>query len=108
MFLAAIASSPMILRTECVQDIGLLSTMTSSPGDPGILFDVEYSLRAWSKGWKVGLYETDLRHGVGGHSSLASDEKIRMRNEANGRARAYIGKRYPAMMCKYTNNTIFK
>jgi hypothetical protein len=76
--------------------------MTSNPGDPGLLFDVEYSLRAWeSNNWQVALYETDLKHGVGGHSSLVNEAKIKRRNDANEGARKYLAATYPPLRCVY-------
>lgn len=103
-FVAAIASSPMILRRSCVEDIGLLSEMTTAPGDPGILFDVEYSLRAWnSNNWTVGLYETGFSHGVGGHSTLKGKEKRQKRIQAGHNARHFLVENHNGanLNCRY-------
>ena len=102
-FMMAIASSPMILRKECVQDIGLLSVMVTSPGDPGILFDVEYSLRAWSQGWQVGLYRTGFSHGCGGHSSMISPLKQKQRDAVMQKNSQYLEMIYHrlSMRCHY-------
>lgn len=90
-FVMSVASSPMILRKQCVQDIGLLSEMYTQPGDPGILFDVEYSLRAWaSRSWQVGIYRTEFHHGVGGHGTLSSREKRKQRQAANVKGQKWI------------------
>ena len=103
-FVAAIASSPMILRKSCVQELGLLSGMTSEPGEPGILFDVEYSLRAWtSTKWQVGLYRTGFTHGVGGHASMRDKEKRQIRKEVGNHARHWLVEHYKgaSLHCKY-------
>lgn len=103
-FIGVIASSPMILRRTCVEELGLLSTMSTDPGEPGILFDVEYSLRAWaSEKWSVGLYQTEFRHGVGGHSSLKSKELRHKRLLAGNKARQWLQQQYDGahLHCNY-------
>lgn len=94
-FVGVIASSPMILRKSCVQELGLLSTMSTEAGDPGIMFDVEYSLRAWASAkWTVGLYQTEFTHGVGGHSSMKNPEMRLKRMETGNKARKWIQAHY--------------
>jgi len=93
-FSCVIASSPMILRRSCVEDIGKLSEMYTKPGDPGILFDIEYSLRAWMNGWQVALYETKFVHGIGGHSSLRDAMLKKRRTEMIYKGHDYLLKNY--------------
>jgi len=103
-FVGYIASSPMILRKACVEDLGLLSSMSTEAGEPGILFDVEYSLRAWaSDKWTVGLYQTEFTHGVGGHSSLKSQELRQKRLQAGNKARNWLQAHYDGahLHCNY-------
>jgi GT2 family glycosyltransferase len=105
-FVGVIASSPMILRKSCVQELGLLSTMSTEAGDPGIMFDVEYSLRAWaSDKWTVGLYQTEFTHGVGGHSSMKNQELRLKRLETGNKARKWIQAHYHGahLHCAYEN-----
>jgi GT2 family glycosyltransferase len=102
MFTQAIASSPMIVRRSCVAEIGPLSALATAPGEPGILFDIEYSLRAWEKGWQVGLYRTEFTHGVGGHGSTATPEKQAARTKVEAGALDYVSRnRMLPARCEY-------
>jgi GT2 family glycosyltransferase len=106
-FVGVIASSPMILRKSCVQELGLLSNMSTEPGDPGIMFDVEYSLRAWaSEKWTVGLYQTEFTHGVGGHSSMKNQELRLKRLDTGNRARKWLQAHYHGahLHCTYEHS----
>ena len=94
-FVGFIASSPMILRRECVEDLGLLSEMNTNSGESGVLFDIEYSLRAWYSGrWSVGLYSNNYTHGVGGHSSWLDDKQKEQRNLIDVKNQGYVWKKY--------------
>lgn len=104
-FVLGVASSPMILRKECVNELGPLSTMYTEPGEPGILFDIEYSLRAWKHGWQVGLYRTEFHHGVGGHSTRKTRELRARVAKANQKGIQWLREHYGQLHCTYRHET---
>ena len=70
----------------------------SEPGHPGIVFDVEVCLRAWSQGWQVGLYNPlgfDRNVGGRGTHMFDTDSGLKRNTERNrARLRQTYGVRF--------------
>ena len=47
--------------------------MFSCPGEMGIGFDFEFSIRLWKNGLGVGLYSSGFKDGLGGGGSTRSN-----------------------------------
>jgi glycosyltransferase involved in cell wall biosynthesis len=60
---------PYFIRRSSYEDLGGWDHTFSAPGDPGICFDSELCLRAWTKGYRVGYSFTPLK-GPAGHYAM--------------------------------------
>lgn len=64
----------------CGWQIEGFSLEFSEPGEPGIGFETEISLRLWAAQWQSGILDCGaMRRGVGGHGTLRSEEKHALR-----------------------------
>jgi len=66
-------SAPLIVRTDDFIRVGLFHPMFSCPGEMGIGFDFEFSIRLWKNGLGVGLYSSGFKDGLGGGGSTRSN-----------------------------------
>jgi len=57
MFAYKVNAAPLMVRRELLLGLGGLHSALSCPGDPGIGFDFELSVRIWAEGYQVGLFE---------------------------------------------------
>lgn len=80
MFVAGLNFGPFIVRRRAYFELGGFDTSWSSVGDPGIGYDIEFSLRAQQRGHLIGVMKCDgIQRRVGGGSSLASAAKRKLR-----------------------------
>ena len=66
-------SAPLIVRADDFIRVGLFHPMFSCPGEMGIGFDFEFSIRLWKNGLGVGLYSSGFKDGLGGGGSTRSN-----------------------------------
>eukprot|EP00873_Tetraselmis_striata_P003378 jgi/Tetstr1/423642/TSEL_014278.t1 len=57
MFVTLTNIGPFVIRQDLFWHTGMFNMNFSCPGDPGIGFDYEFSLRTWWKGYQVGLFK---------------------------------------------------
>ena len=62
MFAARVNAAPLFARRRTFLQLGGFRTDLSCPGEAGIGFDFEYSLRSWFYGYQVGLFYARYRH----------------------------------------------
>jgi len=80
MFVAGANSAPVVYRAAPYHQIEGFSLEFSEPGEPGIGFETEISLRLWAAQWQSGILDCGaMRRGVGGHGTLRSEEKHALR-----------------------------
>ena len=80
MFVAGLNFGPFIVRRRAYFDLGGFDTSWSAVGDPGIGYDIEFSLRAQKRGHLVGIMECGgIQRRVGGGSSLSNSGKRKLR-----------------------------
>ena len=80
MFVAGVNFGPFITRRDAYFALGAFDPSWSLVGDPGIGYDIEFSLRAQQRGHLVGVMQCEgIQRRVGGGSSLASLAKRRLR-----------------------------
>jgi GT2 family glycosyltransferase len=72
-------SAPLIVRTDDFIRVGLFHPMFSCPGEMGIGFDFEFSIRLWKNGLGVGLYSSGFKDGLGGGGSTRSNPTALLR-----------------------------
>mmetsp|Transcript_39141 Transcript_39141/g.124590 ORF Transcript_39141/g.124590 Transcript_39141/m.124590 type:complete len:499 (+) Transcript_39141:956-2452(+) len=65
MFMYKINAAPMIVKRGLFNSLGGFNTRFSCPGDAGIGFDFEFSVRLWYYGKQVGLYYSQFKHHAG-------------------------------------------
>jgi len=78
MFAYKVNMGPMLAPRRSFLASGMYNTALSCPGDPGIGFDFEYSIRMWYTGKTVGLYDSGFQQDIGDHekSGTRSNSKI--------------------------------
>ena len=98
MFVYKVNMGPMMARRSLFMKLGMYHPGFSCPGDPGIGFDFEFSIRTWKAGYRVGLTPSEFRNRVGESMQSGThsgpQKKIRDANEEmNNRAvyRMYQG-----------------
>jgi GT2 family glycosyltransferase len=79
-------SAPLIVRTDDFIRAGLFHPMFSCPGEMGIGFDFEFSIRLWKNGLGVGLYTSGFKDGLGGGGSTRSNPVALLRRMAAWRS----------------------
>ena len=65
-FVEMINGAPILIRREALQEMGGLDLSYSAVGEPGIHYDHEICLRAWSRGFQVGWNPMPFMRFVGG------------------------------------------
>lgn len=86
---------PMSVRRSVFLKMGMFHPSLSCPGDSGIGFDYEFSIRAWKMGFKVGLtkYNFQMRIGnsmkSGTHALKSRAHEIRSKNEERNNKAVY-------------------
>lgn len=98
MFVYKVNMGPMMARRSLFMKLGMYHPGFSCPGDPGIGFDFEFSIRTWKAGYRVGLTPSEFKNRVGESMQSGThsgpQKKIRDANEEmNNRAvyRMYQG-----------------
>lgn len=61
MYVYKVNASPMVVRRSVFLRVGMFHPGYSCPGDAGISFDFEYSVRMWWHGYQVGLYDSQFK-----------------------------------------------
>ena len=56
-------ASPLITRRAVFMRVGMFHPGLSCPGDAGIGFDFEYSVRLWYHGYATALFDAEFRQG---------------------------------------------
>lgn len=81
MFVEGVSVGPIFYRREVFLALGGFDARFSQPGEPGILFDHDISLRAWLAGWQVALYgPAPFSKYVGGQGTYLFGREARRRN----------------------------
>lgn len=82
-YVEGVSVGPIFYRRRVLQELGGFDTRFSPPGEPGILFDHDVSIRAWLAGHRVGLYGPPaFRKYVGGQGTFMFGHAARRRNAA--------------------------
>ncbi|HJV09744.1 MAG TPA: hypothetical protein VJ653_08680, partial [Acidimicrobiales bacterium] len=87
-FVESVNIGPYLLRRNVYEELGGFDVSFAEPGTPGICFESEYCLRAWTHGYQVALVEIPVKDrypGQGGTLLWAREE--RRRNEARNKQR---------------------
>eukprot|EP00899_Mesostigma_viride_P007088 jgi/Mesvir1/16380/Mv18124-RA.1 len=58
-------AAPLLVKRSSFFSVGGFEEAFSCPGEPGIGFDFEFSVRLWHRGFQVGLYESHFEQHVG-------------------------------------------
>ena len=94
--------APLCVRADVWHDLGGFDESLALSGEPGIGLDIHLSLRAGVLGYSVGVFGALFERGVGGHGTVSSPEKtklrLRKRAEIGARIRAVAGCRWPPEM----------
>ena len=94
--------APLCVRADVWHDLGGFDESLALPGEPGIGLDIHLSLRAGVLGYAVGVFGALFQRGIGGHGTVSSPEKtklrLRKRAEIGARIRAVAGCRWPPEM----------
>lgn len=82
-FVPMVSVGPYVIDMDVYEELDGFNLDFSEPGEPGVMFDAEFSLRCWRNGYRVGYanmgnYEKD----VGGTELYAEDDRER-RSEQN-------------------------
>jgi len=64
MWIYKVNMGPLMVRQSWFYHLGQFNLNFSCPGDPGIGFDFEYSLRLWNSGGQVALFDPQWTHHV--------------------------------------------
>eukprot|EP00899_Mesostigma_viride_P026293 jgi/Mesvir1/6849/Mv09022-RA.1 len=68
MFVYKVNAAPLLLRRKLFLELGMFNTKLSCPGESGIGFDYEYSIRLWYNG-----YQVSRPSGTGGMNGLLGE-----------------------------------
>ena len=94
--------APLCVRADVWADLGGFDESLALSGEPGIGLDIHLSLRAGVLGYAIGVFGALFQRGVGGHGTVSSPEKtklrLRKRAEIGARIRAVAGCRWPPEM----------
>ena len=94
--------APLCVRADAWDQLGGFDESLALSGEPGIGLDIHLSLRAGVLGYAVGVFGALFERGVGGHGTVSSPEKtklrLRKRAEIGARIRAVAGCRWPPEM----------
>ena len=78
MWIYKVNMGPLLVRRSWFEHLGQFNLNFSCPGDPGIGFDFEYSVRLWHENARVGLYDPLWTHHVHVGTQLKSLSKVRL------------------------------
>jgi len=78
MFVYKVNMGPMMVPRDTFLATGMYHTSLSCPGDPGIGFDFEYSIRMWHTGRAVGLYNSGFALDIGNHDNSGTRSSSRI------------------------------
>lgn len=81
---------PYFVRRRTFLELGGFSTQWGAAGEPGGLFCVELGLRAWLRGYHVGVYYGEVGNGVGGYKSRAPGKQARLRRAHDRNTTKYL------------------
>ena len=94
--------APLCVRADVWHDLGGFDESLALSGEPGIGLDIHLSLRAGVLGYTIGVFGALFERGVGGHGTVSSPEKtklrLRKRAEIGARIRGVAGCRWPPEM----------
>ena len=94
--------APLCVRADVWADLGGFDESLALSGEPGIGLDIHLSLRAGVLGYAIGVFGALFERGVGGHGTVSSPEKtklrLRKRAEIGARIRGVAGCRWPPEM----------
>jgi len=114
MFVSAVCVGPIFYRKDVWMQLGGFNLKYSKPGKPGIIFDDEICIRAWQKGWQVGLYgPPEFEKYVGG-SGTSKYFDINRRHEIERKNKTLLRDSYKdefnsiAKLAQNLNNTLDK
>ena len=60
MFMYKVNAAPLVLKRDAFLELGGFNRNLSCPGEPGIGFDFEYSIRLWYNNYQVALAESEF------------------------------------------------
>lgn len=86
--------APLFIRAKALRRMGGLDVGLFQQGEPGVWQDCVLSYAAWTAGWRVGVYDSMFKRGVGGHGSTSSPAKTKMREVVWKRAKLAVDERY--------------
>ena len=82
MFIDGVTIGPIFFKKDLWMQLGGFDLSYSKSGEPGIGYDYEISLRAWSNGWQVGLYgPPPFKKFVYGRGSMMFSDTLREENK---------------------------
>lgn len=87
-------AAPLFIRAQALHRIGGLDIGLFRKREPGVWQDCVLSYASWTAGWRVGVYDSGFRRGVGGHGSTSSPEKTKLRAVLWRRAKDTCDARY--------------
>jgi len=87
-FAPCISVGPVFVRTSVFEELGGFDLGFADPGEPGMGFEVDFSLRCWKAGYRVGFTPMGFDRGaVGGTKTFAQQDRSDAREEAWERLR---------------------
>jgi len=98
MYMYKINAGPLMVNRHRFLRAGMFYSELSCPGEPGIGFDFEYSIRTWSLGQQVGLFAANWTGHIGDSTTdgtRANEEKWRMRRTMELRNNGLMYEMYP-------------
>ena len=87
MFIYKANAAPLVLKRDVLLELGGLNKNLSCPGDPGIGFDFEYSIRLWYNNYQVALAPSEF---LRSHSAKGTRANSKIWNIHNGHANVTI------------------
>ena len=82
MFVTEAWLAPLCVRRDAFERLGGFDETFSRVGEPGVGVDINLALRALRLNLTVGLMESRLVQGAGGHGTVSSEGKLRQRTRA--------------------------
>lgn len=76
MFLYKVNAAPLVLKRDVFLELGGFNKNLSCPGEPGIGFDFEYSMRLWYNNYQVALTETQFLRSHGKAAGTRANSRI--------------------------------
>ena len=76
MFMYKVNAAPLVLKRDVFLELGGFNKNLSCPGEPGIGFDFEYSMRLWYNNFQVALMYSDFMRSHGAKAGTRANSKI--------------------------------